>query len=252
MGFPGLSSEVSVTTSSRAAVFPILRRQKLRRDAERCLSHSANKLLLRLSLAATGEPRRAWEKLSTLRELRGNLRRHCSLTTRPEALRFLELFKGLCYLRPKPVLMRGASRCPERQPGSGSPLPPRKLPRPTHPRSSKPRSLKAESARLLKRSGAMFAFWRHSRGSSPFPAPPPSRPRPCHGPAGEQRDLSLTLLLCSGEGCSSSSLTGCIPGQYGLPEETTLHYFVAQRLKDERNLPWYLVGGVLPLSQVHH
>lgn len=95
----------------------------------------------------------------------------------PDALLLLELFKGLSLKGPPGARRAPLPRCPAWQPDFGSPLPPSKLPRPTHPRSSKPRSLKAETARLRKRSGAMFAFWRHGRGSA-LQAPPLSDPAP--------------------------------------------------------------------------
>lgn len=161
---------------------------------------------------------------------------------------FLELFKGLCHLRPNPLLVGGASRYPARQPGLDSPLPSRKLLGPTHPRRSKPRSLKAESARRRNRSGAMFAFWRHGRGSAP------SWERPAPIPAGDSRGLSPPLLSCTSSPAAPDLLIpgGRNPGQGRLKVETTLHCFVARRRKEENILPWFLAGNLLPLSQAHH
>ena len=118
--------------------------------------------------------------------------------------------------------------------------------RPTHPRSINPRSLKAESARLLNRSGAMFAFWRHGPGSAPSRASPvlaPPQKRQFSIFKERQRPL---LLSVRGKIRGSAGQAGCLLAPSKLQEKTTLHCSVIGILTSECAAVW--LGTCFPIS----
>lgn len=241
--FPGLSFEVSITVSSRAAMIPILRRQRFR-GAERCTNHSANKPLLRhrprllpLTVWHLQEEsfRPSRSNFSILRETSENLRRHRSQTTVPE-LRFLELLRSLCHLRPKPLSVRVPLPPAAAWPWFSPPTP-QAAPADSPPEQQAPQLESWEQPTPQSRR-------RHVRVLAPrprlrlFPAPPlPGSANLSQGPAEDRRCLSLLDRVAQGE------LQLLVPCNV---EETTLQSFVAWRLKDESVLPGVCLGMCFP------